>query len=166
MFGNKKEGDGLVKSVLLAYFILALHVLLIAGMAILVIFFRGVVNYILWIFLGGVVLIGLSALYFIRRMRAEGKSLGEMLRNPMFNGRSVEVSLLGGMATVKLGQPSHASQPPAIGHDAAGDIPRLENPDPSGSRDVSELSELARLLEKDLITVDEFNKAKRQLLKG
>jgi hypothetical protein len=163
MIGKKKEGDGLVKSVLLAYFILALHVLLIAGMAILVLFFRGVVNYMLWIFLGGIVLVALSAFYFIRRMRAEGKSLREMLRNPMFNGRSVEVSLLGGMATVKLGQ---SSQPPAIGHDPAVDLPRLEDPDSFRNRDVSDLAELARLLEKDLITVDEFNKAKRQLLNG
>jgi hypothetical protein len=163
MFGKKKEDDGLVRSVLLAYFILALHVLLIACVAILVLFFRGVVNYMLWIFLGGVVLIGISAFYFIRRMRAEGRSLGEMLRNPMFNGRSVEVSLLGGMATVKLGQ--HA-QPPAIEHDAVVDIPRLEDPEASHSRDVSELAELARMLEKDLITVDEFNTAKRHLLNG
>jgi hypothetical protein len=163
MFEKKKEDDGLVRSVLLAYLILALHVLLIAGVAILVLFFRGVVNYMLWIFLGGVVLIGLSAFYFIRRMRAEGRSLSEMLRNPMFNGRSVEVSLLGGMATVKLGQ---SSRQPAIEHDAAMDIPRLEDPDASRSRDVSELAELARMLEKDLITVDEFNKAKRHLLNG
>jgi len=163
MFEKKKEDDGLVRSVLLAYLILALHVLLIAGVAVLVLFFRGVVNYMLWIFLGGVVLIGLSAFYFIRRMRAEGRSLSEMLRNPMFNGRSVEVSLLGGMATVKLGQ---SSRQPAIEHDAAMDIPRLEDPDASRSRDVSELAELARMLEKDLITVDEFNKAKRHLLNG
>ena len=163
MFGKKKEDDGIVRSVLLAYFILALHVLLIAGVAILVLFFRGVVSYMLWIFLGGIALIILSALYLIRRMRAEGRSLGEMLRNPMFNGRSVEVSLLGGMATVKLGQPS---RPPAIEHDVAVDIPRLEDPDASRSREVSELAELARLLEKDLITVDEFNKAKKQLLNG
>ncbi|BBO72152.1 hypothetical protein DSCA_60820 [Desulfosarcina alkanivorans] len=163
MLAKKKEGDGLVKSVLLAYFILALHVLLIAGMAVLVLFFRGVVNYMLWIFLGGMVLIGFSLFYFIRRMRAEGRSLREMLKNPMFNGRSVEVSLLGGMATVKLGQ---SSQPPAIGHDAAVDLPRLEDPEASRNRDASDLAELARLLEKDLITVDEFNKAKRQLLKG
>ena len=163
MVGKNKEGDSLVKSVLLAYFILALHVLLIAGMAILVIFFRGVVNYLLWIFLGGMVLIGFFALYFVRRMRAEGRSLREMLRNPMFNGRSLEVSLLGGMATVKLGQ---TSQPPAIGHDVAIDIPSLEDPDASRRREVSELAELARLLEKDLITVDEFKKAKRHLLGG
>jgi hypothetical protein len=165
MFGKKKEGDGLVKSVLLAYLILALHVLLIAGMAIMVLFFRGIVNYMLWIFLGGIALIAFSLLYFFRRLRAEGRSLGEMLKNPMFNGRSVEVSLLGGMATVKLGQPS--SRPlPAIGNDAAIDIPRLEDPDVVRKHEVSELTELARLLEKDLITVDEFNRAKRRLLNG
>ena len=163
MFGKKKEDDGLVRSVLLAYFILALHVLLIAGVAIRVIFFRGVVNYMLWIFLGGMLLIGISAFYFIRRMRAEGRSLGEMLRNPMFNGRSVEVSLLGGMATVKLGK---NSQLPAIANDNVVDMPRLEDPETSRSRDVSELAELARMLEKDLITVDEFNKAKQHLLNG
>ena len=163
MFGKKKEGDGLVKSVLLAYMVLVLHVVLIAGMAVLVIFFRGVVNYMLWIVLGGIVLIGFSAFYFFRRMRAEGRSLRETLKNPMFNGRSVEVSLLGGMATVKMGQ---SALPPAIGHDAAIDIPRLEDPDTVHKREVSELAELARLLEKDLITVDEFNKAKRHLLNG
>jgi len=163
MFGKKKEDDGLVRSVLLAYFILALHVLLIAGVAILVLFFRGVVNYMLWIFLGGIAVISLSAFYFMRRMRAEGRSLGEMLSNPMFNGRSVEVSLLGGMATVKLGQQSH---PPAIGHDAAIDIPRLDDPHASRSGEVAKLAELARMLEKDLITVDEFNQAKQHLLKG
>lgn len=163
MFGKNKGGDSVIKSVLLAYFILAFHVLLIAGMAVLVLLFRGVVNYMLWILLGGIALIGLSALLFIRRMRAEGKSLREMLRNPVFYGRSVEVSLLGGMATVKLGQ---SSDTPLLGHDASIDIPRLEDSETIGNREVSELAELARLLEKDLITVDEFNKAKRQLLNG
>jgi hypothetical protein len=108
-------------------------------------------------------LIGLSAFLFIRRMRAEGKSLREMLKNPMFKNRSVEVSLLGGMATVKLGQ---SSGPPVLEHDAAIDLPRLEDPNSVENRDVVELAELARLLEKDLITVDEFNAAKRQLLNG
>ena len=163
MIGKNKEGDGLVRSVLLAYFILALHVLLIAGMAILVLFLGGVVNYMLWIVIGGLAVVGLSTFFFIRRMRSEGRSLREMLKNPVFSGRSVEVSLLGGMATVKLGQPS---QPKAIAHDAPVDIPRLEDPDAPQSSEVSELAELARLLEKDLITVDEFNKAKHQLLKG
>ena len=164
MFAKKKEGDGLVRSVLLAYLILALHVVLIAGVAILVLFFRGVVNYMLWILLGGGALIVFSLFYFFRRLRAEGRSLREVLKNPVFRGRSLEVSLLGGMATVKLGQPS--SDVPAIGHDTTIDIPRLEDPQVSANRDVSDLAELARLLEKDLITVDEFNRAKRRLLNG
>jgi len=160
MFTPKKAGDGLVKSVLLAYLILALHVLLIAGVAILVLFFRGVVNYMLWIVLGGLGVIGLFAFWLFRRMRAQGRTLGEMLRNPMFSGRSVEVSLLGGMATVKLGQPT---QLPAIDHHRPT-TPRLESPEAPPGQGVCELAELARMLERDLITVDEFNAAKRQLL--
>lgn len=163
MFEKKREGNGVLKSVLLSYFILTFHVLLIAGMAVLVLLFRGVVNYTVWILLGGIALIGFSAFYLIRRMRAEGKSLREMLRNPMFEGRSVEVSLFGGMATLKLGRSQAA---PLIGHDTSIDIPRIEDSDTMGNREVSELTELARLLEKDLITVDEFNQAKRQLLNG
>jgi hypothetical protein len=163
MLAKKRDGDGIIKSVLIAYFILAFHVLLIAGMAILVLFFRGVVNYMFWIILGGTAVMGFSAYYFFRRMRAEGKSLSEMLRNPVFNGRSVEVSLLGGMAMVKLGQTTH---PPAIGYDEAINVPRLEDHKSSDTREVSELVELARLLEKDLITADEFNKAKRQFFNG
>jgi len=164
MAAKKKEGDGLFKSVLLAYLILALHVLLIAGMAILVLFFRGVVNYMLWIFIGGIVLVSFSLFYFFRRMRAEGRSLQEMLKNPMFNGRSVEVSLLGGMATVKLGQ--SVDRLPALESNSTIDLPQLEDPATVRNREISELSELARLLEKDLITIDEFNKAKRRLLSG
>ena len=163
MRSKKNAGDGLVKSVLLAYFILALHVLLIAGVAVLVLFFRGVVQYMVWILLGGLALISLSAFLLFRRMRAEGRSLRDMLRNPVFSGRSVEVSLLGGMATVRLGQPTH---PPAITHEPVIDVPRLEDPEASAKGEVSELAELARLLEKDLITVDEFNQAKRRLLNG
>ena len=113
--------------------------------------------------MGGIVLIGGSAFYFFRRMRAEGRSLREMLKDPVFSGRSVEVSLLGGMATVKMGQSTRA---PAIAYDGAIDIAQLEDPETVGKREVSELAELARLLEKDLITVDEFNKAKRHLLNG
>ncbi len=163
MFEKNKQSDSLVKSVLLAYFILGFHVLLIAVMAVMVLLFRGMVNYMLLIFLGGIALIGVFAFFFIRRMKAEGKSLREMLRNPMFNGRSVEVSLMGGMATVKLGR---SPNPPAIGHEASIDVPRLEDQETMQNHEVSELTELARLLAKDLITVDEFNRAKQQLLNG
>lgn len=159
MFNKNKKGDGLFKSVLLAYFILAVHVLLIAGLAILVLFFRGVVNYMTWIFLAGTVIICVSAYLFYRRMKAEGKTLSEMLKNPAFSGRSVEISLLGGMASLKLGDPSpHLS----IEHDAQNATPQLESPE---TLRIREIKELADLLEKKLITLEEYNKAKQQILK-
>ena len=149
----------MVKSVLLAYMILALHVVLIAGLGLLVLFFRGFVQYMLWIFLGGAAVVVYSGYRFWRRMKAEGKTLGEMLSNPAFRGRSVEVSLLGGIASFKLGAPGRY---PAltVGDD---DPPVRQLEDPETAR-IRELNELARLLEKDLITRDEYNLAKRRLL--
>jgi hypothetical protein len=161
---RKKRTTAWSKSVLLAYFILALHVLLIAGVAILVLFFRGVVNYMLWIFLGGVVLIGISAFYFIRRMRAEGRSLGEMLKNP-----NVQRAIRGGEPAGRNGHRQTGPARPAAGNRTrcgCGHPPSRRPGGTSRNRDVSELAELARMLEKDLITVDEFNKAKRHLLNG
>lgn len=146
-----------MKSVLTAYFILVLHALLIVGLGFLVLFFRGLVHYMLWIFLGGAVLVMGSGYLFWRRMKAEGKTLREMLSSPMFRGRTVEVSLLGGLATVKVGNG------PAIGDGPDGPALQLEAP---ASARIRELGELARLLENDLITMDEFNRTKQQLMKG
>ena len=40
---HKKDNDRHFKSVMMAYFILVLHVLLIVGLVMLVIFFRGII---------------------------------------------------------------------------------------------------------------------------
>jgi hypothetical protein len=157
---SPKEKTGLVKSVMLAYMILALHVALIAGLGLLVLFFRGFVQYMLWIFLGGAALIGYSGYRFWRRMKAEGKTLAEMLGNPVFRGRSVEVSLLGGIASIKLGKPEGSRM---LSDEDVGPAPRqLEDPETARIR---ELSELARLLEQDLITRQEYDTAKERLLR-
>jgi hypothetical protein len=140
--------------------ILALHVLLIAGLGLMVLFFRGFVHYMLWIFLAGAALIGYSGYRFWRRMKTEGKTLAEMLGGPMFRGRSVEVSLLGGIASIKLGRPEGSR---LLSEEDVGPAPRrLEDPDTARIR---ELSELARLLERDLITRREYDTAKERLLR-
>ena len=100
---EKNRGEGLFKSVMLAYFVLVLHILLIVGLGLLVIFFRGIVQYMIWVFLFGFIAILGSFYYFYRRMKAEGRSLREMLRSPLFLDRPVEVSLLGGLASFKVG---------------------------------------------------------------
>ena len=156
---SQQDREGLFGRVLLAYFILILHVLLLAGIILLVIFLRGVTQYMLWIFLAGTLAIVVSGYLFYRRMKAEGRTLRETLRSPMFGGRPVEVSLLGGLASFRVGRPENSN---AIAYDRPPEIPQLEDPH---SIHVREISELARLYEKNLITLEEYNKAKRQLFK-
>ena len=97
----------------MAYMVLVLHLLLIAGLGLLVLFFRGVMQYMIWIFLGGAAAIIVSGYHFYIRMKQEGKNLREMMYSPLFHGRAVEVSILGGMATFKIGNLSliHISSP-------------------------------------------------------
>ena len=99
-----KNSEGVVKSVFIAYFILVMHVTLIAGIGLLILFFRGVVNYMFYIFLGGSSAILAIGYLIYRKMKKEGKNLQEMLALPTFAGRTVEVNLLGGLASIKLGK--------------------------------------------------------------
>jgi hypothetical protein len=158
---NKKGGDGIVKSVMVAYLILVLHVLLLVGLGFLVFFFRGIVEYMLWIFLGGGFLILGSAYWFYRRMKAEGQSLRETLNSPLFRNRSVEISLLGGMASFRVG---HADESRPLLPPGREDEPQqLEW---SGDNQVHELTELARLLKSGLITLEEYEQAKQKIFKN
>ena len=142
----------------MAHVVLILHLLLFAGLGILVAFVGGVMQYMVWIFLAGMVLVALSAYLFMRRLRREGKSIIDTLRSPMFRGRSVGVSLLGGMATLRLDQ---SGQKPTL--EGSRETP-LQIEDPETAK-IREINALAKLLEKELITRDEFIKAKQRLLR-
>lgn len=160
----RKEKERIHKSLYFASLILIFHILLIAGVGCLVLFLRGVVNNMLWIVLACLTGAGIAAFLIYRRMKQERKSLGEILSSPVFSGRSVEVSLLGGMASVKIGNQSNKPNPRLAletGINPGPAIPRLE--DPAATR-IRELMELARLFEKDLITLDEYNKTKREII--
>ncbi len=154
---NENEGEGLLKGVFLVYFILILHVLLIAGIGCLVLFFRGVVQYMMWIFLGCTIVAIASGYYFFRRVKQGRKGVGEVLNSSQFKGRTVEVSLLGGLASFKLGTPGNT---PELGSGSFQQHQQLE--DPATVR-IRELNNLADLLEKKLITIEEFNETKKQL---
>lgn len=153
------DKPGLMKGILLAYFVLALHLLVIVALGLLVIFFRGIVNYMVWIFLFGSAAILTSGFLFYRRMKKERKTLQDMLNSPLFRGRSVEVNFLGGLASFKIG---NSGDMPVLLEDSTGGQKKLE--DPATAR-VRELKDLARLLDDDLITLEEFNRAKDLLLK-
>jgi hypothetical protein len=158
---NKEKGSQHFKSVLMAYFILVLHVALVAGLVIMVIFFRGIVNYMVWIFLGGLIAIIASGYHFYKRMKMEGKTLRKILNTYRDSGRSVEVSFLGGLASLKIGGENH--RPPTLNSSSIDHIKQLEDPD---SIRIKEFSELVRLLENNLITLEEYNKFKEKIFKS
>ena len=160
VFKKKKSEESHFKSVLMAYLVLVLHLLLVAGLLILVIFFRGVVNYMIWIFLAGSAAILASGYHFYKRIKKEGKTLREILRPPLLEGRTVEVSFLNGFATFKVGGTGDFK---ALGNETSDPSLQLEDPD---TIRVRELSELVRLLENDLITLDEYNKIKKKMFKS
>ena len=159
LFKNNNS-EGLVKSVMLAYLILILHVLLLVGLGFLVFFFRGIVQYMPWIVLFGVLGILASGYWFYRRMKAEGRNLRDTLNSPLFRNKSVEVSLLGGLAQFRVGQSSH---PPLLDQNNPDSPQQLEW---SGDTQVQELTELARLLQSGLITPDEYEKAKQKIFRS
>ena len=186
-FDKKKNKENIIKSVFVAHFILVLHILVIASIGFLVLFFRGIVIYMPWIFLGGTAAIAVSCYLLYNKMKREGKSLKELLSLPMFRDRAVEVSLLGGLASLKVGTPSDNPN----GHIKIGDIKaidaeiidhtrRLEEPytnsggnsgedtlganqEDSAAINVKELTELVRLLDNNLITTEEYIKAKEKI---
>jgi len=159
-FNKISEENSHFKSVLMAYFILVLHVLLIAGLVMLVIFFRGIINYMLWIFIGGAAVILASGYHFYKRLQKDGKTLREMMSSSRLGSSPIEVSFLGGIASFKIGRPGST---PALSSGASGQ-PRQQLEDPATVR-IRELTELVRLLEDNLITLDEYNKVKQQILK-
>jgi hypothetical protein len=156
---NKKESNGLMKSIFAAHLILVLHIMLIAGLGCLILFFRGIVQYMLWIMIIGSVAIFVIGYLLRRKMINEGRQLRDMLSLPAFSGRTIEVSILGGMASLRLENPDnsmadhHLSLPDKTGHLIDTDSYKLR-----------ELTELADLLSKNLITLDEYNRFKTKLI--
>ncbi len=153
-----KSKNGPFKSVLLAYTILVLHLLLLGGILFFIIFFRGVVNYMSWILIAGVALILLSAYILYRRIKRNSLALHKIVTSPFFKGQSVEVSLLGGMASFKIDR-SAAEQSAIV---APPKMLQLSAPEDNC---IKELTSVAKLFENNLITSEEYNKAKKVILK-
>lgn len=155
---KKTKSEGIVKGIVLAHVVLVLHLGLFAVLGVLVAFVSGVMQYIAWILLGGMALVALVAYLFYRRLRRQGKSFGDALRSPVFEGRSVEISFLGGMATLRL---DSAKTKSALSNSSRPSALQLEDPDADRIR---QINDLAKLLQKELITTEEFDRAKQRLL--
>lgn len=155
---SDKSGAELFKGVMLAHLILGLHLVLFALIGLLVIFFGGIALYWGWILLGGLALGALAALVVYRRLKAQGRSLARDLRGVSVpSGSTLEVSFLGGLASVKFARPAQSA--PEITAPAAPAL--LEGPE---TQRVRALSTLAQMYEKSLLTREEFERAKGAIL--
>jgi hypothetical protein len=149
-----KPGAELFKGVLLAHVIIGLHVGVIALIGLLVIFFGGLARYWGWILLGGVTTAVLFGVFVYRQVKSRGRDIYRDIRSaPVTPGGTLEISLLGGLASVKFSRPESAS---ALPHAAALPV-LLED---SASLRIRELGNLAQMYEKNLLTREEFERAK------
>ncbi|MBS3756967.1 MAG: SHOCT domain-containing protein [Desulfobacterales bacterium] len=160
MFKYKRNDGSVIKGVFIACFVLLFHVVLLAVVGLLVLFFSGIVNYLLWILLGGFGLIIGAGYMLLRYLRKKGGSLIKILSLPEFQGKDIEVSVMGGLASVKIH--GSESQTQMIGTDSDNRSgARIQD---EAASEIRDLTRLAGLLEDNLITRDEYQQAKQRLL--
>ncbi len=158
-FNINFDDAGPTKAVFLAFIILLFHVVILLLMAFSVIFFGFIIKYFIWIFLGiGLVVAG-TAFYIFHSIKRQSSGIAEVLTRPEFKGRTFELKLLGGLASMKVADTQEST--PLLEYGSPKESRQLSAPDPSR---VHELSELARLLENDFITQEEYDKAKKEIL--
>lgn len=153
------QNKGIFNGVFLGYFVLLLHVLLILGLGVAVILIKGMYDFRWFIFIGGLILVGGSGYLIYRHLKESNRKLSDLINDPTLRDRTLEISLLGGMASVKLG---HKDEQARIIEATEVITPKLL-PEPAGSQ-VGKLSELAKMLEDDLITREEFSQLKKKII--
>ncbi len=158
---NEEQNRSMFSSVVVIALIILFHVALIVGLISSVILFKGIYDLRWWILGIGLLLVIGSGYYFYRRAKAGKRRLRDIMNDPAFQNRSVEISLMGGMATLRVGHQDHHQQPRMI--DVGPDAEIKQLPAPS-SHKIAELSELNRMLEQGLITKEEFMRLKRDIL--
>jgi hypothetical protein len=146
-------------TLVLAFIIILSHIIMLLLIALLILFVGFITKHLIWIIL----LLGFFAicavLYMVFFLKRHRKGIGELLTIPEMRGKVVEVRLLGGLASLKV---SDEGREPASLIECSGPAEKkyLESPELSRAR---ELAELARLLEEDLITREEYQKAKNEM---
>ncbi len=158
------DKEGLFKSIFTAYFILLLHVFLLAGVGLTVVLFKGVYHYLPYIMAGLAILVLSVAWIIYRRMRENSADLRDVLSTPEFQDRTVEVKLLGGLASFKIKAKENNNL--LLDHDSGhphSDTHLIEN-----SADKAELKmlELNTLYARELISKEEFETARQHIIQG
>ena len=153
------KGDGEVRGVFLGTFVVLLHIGLVSLATLFIMVLGSLFEYRLFLFLGTVGLVGCAGYAFYRRFDSHAKQVLAVWRDPAIRGRSLEVSLLGGAASLRIGraEDDRAALPAApVGG-------QLLAPEGDSGR-VRDLVRLADLYECGHISEEEFARLKRGLL--
>lgn len=160
---KNKEKEGLFRSIFTAYFILLLHVFLLAGTGVTIVLFKGVYHYLPWVMGSIGVLVLLIAWIFYQRMRKSSSDIKQILSMPEFRERAVEVTFLGGLASFKVKAP--VNQQARIDHQPSSHSSTLLIEDDINKTE-QKITRLSALYEKDIISKKEFEKAKQKIIQG
>ena len=156
---NDEQNKSVFSGVMLGYMVLVMHLLLMIGLGITVVLIKGIYDFRWLIFIVGIALIAWSGHYFYRRFKDSNRKLSDFMTDPALQNRTLEISLLGGMATVKLGHKDEDIKLIAPADETQ--VKRLESPH---SVQIKELSDLNKMLDQGLITREEFLRLKKQVL--
>ena len=155
---KNEQNKNIVSGVMFGYLVLLLHVLLIIGLGLVVVLVKGIYDFRWLIFICGIALIGWSGYYFYQRIKRSNRKLSDLIADPALLDRTVEISLLGGMATVKLGHRNDSIR--LI--DATTEEQTRQLAAPEGKH-LEQLAELNRMLEAGLISREEFLDLKKEI---
>ncbi len=102
MFKSRRNDSSVIGGVFIAFFILIFHVALLALIGVVVLFLSGLLSYLPWILLGGLVLLAGSGYLIVRRLAKNSESLVRFLNLPELRGKNIELKVLGGLASLKI----------------------------------------------------------------
>ncbi len=159
-----KDKDGIFKSIFTAYLILFGHIFLLAGIGLLVVLFKGFYQYLPWIMSGIALWILFMTWFFYRQMKEKSSTIKDLLSFPEFRDRTVEVKLLGGLATftMKAKDEKHMH----TDHDSVINYSDKTLLTDATSETEQKIMQLTVLYEKNLLTKDEFERKKQDIING
>jgi hypothetical protein len=158
-FIDKIKHSETVKGLFLAHLIILLQILVVAIIGMTVVFIGGLARYLLWVLLGGGAIALVLAYVIYRRFRKSGRDLINNLDVSTLQGRPFEIRFLGGLMSFKVGD---SDDLPALEHKVSRSLAQLEDTETIRKR---ELAELAQLLADDLISTEEFTRARQKIMK-
>jgi hypothetical protein len=160
---NNNE-DGTAKNILTAYTIVLAHIFLLFCVGLAVLFFKGFYIYVGWI-LAGIGLFALGICFFIyHRLSRSSSDIRTILAMPEFENRSLEIKLIGGLASFKITPEQSLSISQNHGHQTLAASSKLLLTETTTNAVEQKILKLISLFDKGLITEDELKKAKEKIL--